>query len=219
MYKTMHKDNKRKKQNNCVVCFKSFYEEVSFKSVFSFNHCICDNCLQKFKSIDKITTICGIQTTFLYEYNDFFKSLLYQYKACYDIELKDVFLYKYKKIINKKYKNYVVIYPPSNKSENVKRGFIHIKEITSCLKLKSVDMFVKNKEYKQSDQKFMDRNQIQNIICLKNKIDKQKYLIVDDVYTSGNTLKTIIHLLNKNGIKNEDIKAIILSKKSDFVEL
>ena len=139
MYKTMHKDNKRKKQNNCVVCFKSFYEEVSFKSVFSFNHCICDNCLQKFKSIDKITTICGIQTTFLYEYNDFFKSLLYQYKACYDIELKDVFLYKYKKIINKKYKNYVVIYPPSNKSENLKRGFIHIKEITSCLKLKSVD--------------------------------------------------------------------------------
>lgn len=219
MYKTMHKDNKRKKQNNCVVCFKSFYEEVSFKSVFSFNHCICDNCLQKFKHIDKITTICGIQTTFLYEYNDFFKSLLYQYKACYDIELKDVFLYKYKKIINKKYKNYVVIYPPSNKSENVKRGFIHIKEITSCLKLKSVDMFIKNKEYKQSDQKFMDRNQIQNIICLKNKIDKQKYLIVDDVYTSGNTLKTIIHLLNKNGIKNEDIKAIILSKKSDFVEL
>lgn len=219
MYKTMHKDNKRKKQNNCVVCFKSFYEEVSFKSVFSFNHCICDNCLQKFKSIDKITTICGIQTTFLYEYNDFFKSLLYQYKACYDIELKDVFLYKYKKIINKKYKNYVVIYPPSNKSENVKRGFIHIKEITSCLKLKSVDMFIKNKEYKQSDQKFMDRNQIQNIICLKNKIDKQKYLIVDDVYTSGNTLKTIIHLLNKNGIKKEDIKAIILSKKSDFVEL
>lgn len=215
----MHKDNKRKKQNNCVVCFKSFYEEVSFKSVFSFNHCICDNCLQKFKSIDKTTTICGIQTTFLYEYNDFFKSLLYQYKACYDIELKDVFLYKYKKIINKKYKNYVVIYPPSNKSENVKRGFIHIKEITSCLKLKSVDMFIKNKEYKQSDQKFMDRNQIQNIICLKNKIDKQKYLIVDDVYTSGNTLKTIIHLLNKNGIKNEDIKAIILSKKSDFVEL
>ena len=145
--------------------------------------------------------------------------MLYQYKACYDIELKDVFLYKYKKIINKKYKNYVVIYPPSNKSENLKRGFIHIKEITSCLKLKSVDMFIKNKEYKQSDQKFMDRNQIQNIICLKNKIDKQKYLIVDDVYTSGNTLKTIIHLLNKNGIKNEDIKAIILSKKSDFVEL
>ena len=187
--------------------------------MFSINQCICDKCLDKFNCINKMQIINGVETLFLYNYDDYFKTLLYQFKGCYDIELKDVFLYKYKNYINHKYKNYVIVYPPSNKSENIKRGFIHIKEITSCLKLKSIDAFYKNIEYKQSEQTYQMRSQIKEIIKVKNKLNKQKYLIVDDVYTSGNTLKTIIQLLVKNGIKKEDIKAIILSKKSDFVEL
>ena len=215
----MYKNNKRKKQNNCLICFNSLYEEISIKSIFSINQCICDRCLDKFISINKIQFINGVETLFLYNYNDFFKTLLYQYKGCYDVELKDVFLYKYKNFINRKYKNYVIVYPPSNESENIKRKFMHIKEITSCLKLKSIDAFYKKIEYKQSAQTYQNRTQIKEIIKVKNKLNNQKYLIVDDVYTSGNTLKTIIHLLIKNGIKKEDIKAIILSKKTDFVEL
>ena len=52
------------------------------------------------------------------------------------------------------------------------------------------------------------------------KIDvNAKYLIVDDIFTSGSTLKTIISLLNKKGVKKENIKALIIFKVADFVEL
>ena len=96
----MYKNNKRKKQNNCLICFNSLYEEISIKSIFSINQCICDRCLDKFISINKTQFINGVETLFLYNYNDFFKTLLYQYKGCYDVELKDVFLYKYKNFIS-----------------------------------------------------------------------------------------------------------------------
>ena len=62
---------------------------------------------------------------------------------------------------------------------------------------------------------------IKDIIKIKNnKIDtNKKYLIIDDIYTSGSTLKTIISLLIKKGVKKANIKALIIFKVADFVEL
>ena len=45
-----------------------------------------------------------------------------------------------------------------------------------------------------------------------------KILIVDDIYTSGSTLKTIIKLLINKGIKKENIEALIICKTKNNVE-
>ena len=39
-----------------------------------------------------------------------------------DVELKDVFLYKFKNKIRLKYFNYIVIYPPSNEIDNINKN-------------------------------------------------------------------------------------------------
>lgn len=217
----MHFSNYVKKQGYCLICFKDLNNDVSFSFLFSFNKVICNKCINKFKFINKIEFVNGIEATFLYEYDTFFKTLLYQYKGCYDIALKDVFLYKYKDVINKKYKGYTIIYPPSYALENNKRGFVHIKEIVSILKLKNKELFIKIENHKQSSYSYKNRSQISKYIKLKNSnlLTDKKYLIVDDVYTSGQTLKTIINILIKNKVKKENIKALILSKTPDSVEL
>ena len=208
------------KKGICPVCFKNIYEEVDISSIISCNKAICDKCLKKFKVIDKKEIFHGVSIYYLYEYNSFFKSILYQYKGCYDVELKDVFLYQFKNKIRLKYFNHIVIYPPSNNTDNINRGFLHMEKIVECLKMKSVNMFYKTKDYKQSDHKYKDRHLISNIIEIDKRLVNvnKKYLIIDDIFTSGSTIKTIINLLLKNKVKKENIKVIIIGKTADNVE-
>ena len=218
----MHKKTYVKKQGYCLMCFKSLFEDVCIKSLIFPNKYLCDHCKSKLKEINQVEYILGVKVKYLYEYNQFMKDMIYQYKGCYDIVLKDVFLYKHKRKIKKEFKKYFVIFPPSNLKEDKKRGFNHIEEIVKGLKLKSDYMFYKEKEVKQTSLKYIDRQQIENIIKIKKDkiIDKnKKYLIVDDIVTTKATLKAIIKILLKNGVSSENISAIIISKKADFVEL
>jgi len=84
-----------------------------------------------------------------------------------------------------------------------------------------INMFYKNKEYKQSDHKYKDRHLIYNVIEIDKRLINpyKKYLIIDDIFTSGSTIKTIINLLVKNKVKKENIKVIIIGKTADNVEL
>lgn len=207
----MYPNAQIKKQNNCLICFKELEDEISFANLFSYR-IICDKCLNSFKHLNIFEKILGIDVWFLYSYNDFMKKLIYQYKGCYDLALKDVFLYYYRAKIQKKYRKYTIIFPPSNENEDKKRTFLHIEEIVKTLKMKYEILFYKNQEYKQSSQKFKDRKNIEKIIEIKKNIENKKYLIIDDIYTSGSTLKTIIKILLKNNVKKENISALIIAK-------
>lgn len=217
----MHQGNYRKKQECCLICFTPFSNYVSICNTFSINKIICDKCLKKFNKINKHELIDKVDTWFLYSYNSFAKSLLYKYKGCYDVVLKDAFFNEYKSLIKRKYKNHIIVFPPSNKQDDINRGFTHIEKIIDCLNMKHENLFYKEIDYKQSSIHYTKRYLIKNIIKMKNiKIDvNAKYLIVDDIFTSGSTLKTIISLLNKKGVKKENIKALIIFKVADFVEL
>ena len=202
------------RQNICKICFKNLNVSNSFSSFLSCKRVICDKCQKKFKDIDKHMKINGVDVWFLYEYDNNYRSLLYNYKGCYDIELSDVFLHKYVNSIRKLYKGYTIIYPPSSNEDNTSRGFIHMYEMVKCLKLPIEDMFYKTRKYNQSDHAFAMRRFIKDYIRLKPnvKIENKKYLIIDDVFTSGSTIKTIIKILIDNGVSINNIKCIIVSK-------
>ena len=115
-----------------------------------------------------------------------------------------------------KYQGYTICYAPSFELSDKERGFNHVEVIFSSLKNKKIKLFYKNKDYKQSDQSFKNRDKINSVIELKkdNLKGLKKVLIVDDVLTSGNTLYTCASLLHKEGIK--DIKLLTISKVVEF---
>jgi len=204
------------KTNNCLICHEPLLKNTSLSFLFSNYHYLCESCSLKFKKLNKKEKILDIDTTFLYSYDSFAESIVYQYKGCYDYVLKDVFLDGHIHEIKAKYHGYTIVYPPSNKEDDVKRGYIHIKEIVSCLNLPIVDAFYKIKNHKQSSFSFIERNQIEKIIKLKPNIINpyNKYLVIDDIFTSGSTLKTVYSLLIKAKVKKEHIKGLILFKTS-----
>lgn len=141
-----------------------------------------------------------------------FQKCLYQFKGCYDYELKDIFLDYYKDYLKIKYVNYIIIPAPSYKKHDEERGFNHIEEIFKCLNKKMLHLIEKNEDIKQSDNSYENRKKIKKILTIHNgeMIKNKKILLVDDVFTSGSTIKAMIKLVKM--YKPKKIKVLVLSK-------
>lgn len=186
----------------CKICFK----DINDISLFHFVHNnvkICDECFNKFKVIDKELEIEGVKGEIIYEYDDFFRELLYKYKGCDDYELKDVFLDR-RRLLKYRFKNYTLINAPSNESEDKRRGYNHVVEMYRCLGLEIISPIYKNVEFKQSDLSSSEREKVSTRLSIKDDVNlnDKKILIVDDVLTTGNTLKAMINLIKTKNPKS-----------------
>lgn len=180
---------------NCLIC-DSVVEE-GFASLFVFSDKVCYICQNSFEVRNECFFIEGVKGCVLYYYDSFFKNLLYKYKGCGDYALKDTFLRTHSKELRRKYKGYSLILAPSNKEREEKRGFNHLEEMFKCLNLPIIKCFKKTKAWKQSDKKLKERENVQKVIkldksCLNNV---KRVLIVDDVLTSGSTVRALIRQL------------------------
>ena len=191
----------------CKVCFK---EEKAFSFSKRF---ICQECFKQLEVIYKKFKLDGIKIVALYSYNDFFRSLLYKFKACHDYELKSVFLDRFRQELKLKYWNYTLVCIPSNETEDEKRGFNHVEEAFKELGLPIKKVLYKNKSYKKSDRSKEERKLVKEALSIRNSecLTGRNILIVDDVMTTGETLKCAINLIKKTNAKK--IKCLVLAKK------
>ncbi|MDR0831732.1 MAG: hypothetical protein LBM99_02410 [Bacillales bacterium] len=194
----------------CKACFKTFIP-LSLENVFENREkCLCKHCYEQMNPNITIKRIKGIEHMFLYEYKSYFRELLYRFKGCYDLPLKDIFLDYYLNILKMKYYGYSVVPIPSNESENIERGFNHVTEVFKLLNLPILEVLEKNKPYKQADRNGAERKEIEKVLVLKEPIKaNSKILIVDDVYTTGNTIRAAVCLVLKY---SKRIKVLLLAK-------
>lgn len=156
-------------------------------------------------------TIDGVSGEIIYAYDDFIRDILFRFKGCDDIELKDVFFERRALLFHLKYKDYTLINVPSNKSEDERRGYNHVVKMFEQLKLPILSVVHKKIEFKQSDLTSKQRKDIINKLQIDNvDLRNKKILIIDDVTTTGNTLKAMISLIKDK--KPRDIKFLIMSK-------
>ena len=82
----------------------------------------------------------------------------------------------------------------------------------SLLKLKTVRAFIKTEHHKQANATPKEREEIVNYLKVKEDIDLEgkNILLVDDVFTSGYTMRTLVDLIKKKHPKK--IKILVLSK-------
>lgn len=195
----------------CKLCFKDF-EISSLRALVNKNIHVCDRCFDEFEPKFIPFTIEGYKGIAIYEYDERMRKLIYQFKGCYDIELGEIFLEQYIRMIKLRYKGYYVVHIPSYEIDDIRREFNHVKEAFKALNLPILDLISKIDEYKQSDQKAVDRPNIIKHLKVSDleKVKNKKLLIVDDVVTTGSTLKSSIELLKKGMPK--DIKILTIAK-------
>lgn len=138
--------------------------------------------------------------------------MLYLYKGCGDIELSSVFLDRIRFLLKARYRGYTLVYVPSHSSHIEKRGFDHVPLIFLGIGKRICCPIIKTDNVKQSDQNKNDRRKIGRYLKLVggNDLRGQKILLVDDVCTTGSSLRSCIRLLRK--LQPKKISILVLAK-------
>lgn len=199
--------------NTCLICFKE-YNNHSFAS-FIYKPCICIDCFLKLKRKIKKQKILNVDVISYFPYHDEIISLLYQLKGCNDISIAKVFL-SYDNInIHFKYLNYFLIPVPSYKKRDEIRGFNHVEEIFKSVNLPFIKCLYKTIDYKQSSLHKKQREKYAKYIDIidGDKIKNKNILLIDDVITTGSTIKRCIELLLKYNPKKIKVITICYGTK------
>ena len=195
----------------CKICFKEIRIH-DFSRLFDGNICLCAQCQEEFEPKFISFKVNGYKAISIYEYTPYIKNLVYLYKGCYDYELKDVFLNLYFKEIKMRFSGYKIIPIPSYIEDDKKRGFNHVVETFKNLGLEVFPIIEKTAHFKQAEHKAKKRSEISKYLTIKERLNlrKQRVLLVDDIYTTGSTMKAAINLVEK--LNPKEIRVLVLAK-------
>lgn len=191
----------------CLFCDKEI-NTYSLYDLFIEQDKICSKCRTNLKYHHQSFKIDDLEVESFYDYDSLFKDLLLQYKECYDEALAEIFLYKIIDYLKIKYFGYQILYVPSSSLKRKERGFDHLKEIFKFLGFEEVEGLKMKNDLCQAGK---DLNQ-RLMMCDNYEYDGKplnKVLIVDDVCTTGSSLRGVYHAIEG---KCRKCKAVVLAK-------
>ncbi len=192
----MYKRNS--KSQRCLNCFKDVDENRSLYEILFVEDCLCQECRNKLELNKDVIDLEGVKVHGLYIYNDQASQWMMQIKEAQDKTLAPVFVYPYINMLRKKFKNKTIILVPSSRKKTEERTYHALKEMFSLVRIDMVDAFIKD-DVKQSKGGRKERKDIKKHIRLKDdSLQLGPSILVDDICTTGETLKTCINLLKEH---------------------
>ncbi|MDO4199109.1 MAG: phosphoribosyltransferase family protein [Erysipelotrichaceae bacterium] len=177
----------------CLYCDKTIVKQ-SFRSLFIKEDPLCYECREKLGFRVRHLKIDDIDVEYLYDYRSIFSSILLQYKECLDEALSVVFAYEMEDYIFFKYHGYKLCYVPSSDIKMDKRGFHPMKMILNNVKIKEVEVINMIEQCTQENKNSTERKKMEHNFVYDGPIE-ERVLIVDDVLTSGSTIKGVYNAL------------------------
>ncbi len=174
----------------CKICFQS----IPLKPLIDYvtPPLLCTRCYHKLEWHHRIELIGGTPVESFFDYGEVFQERIHQFKTLHDIEIGPTFLHQHLIYLRLKYHRYTLVMAPSHEEDIQSRGFHHLESIYGQLKLPLIHPFFKNQPYRQASQSRSQRHQIEQVITLKpGFIFKDRLCIVDDVMTSGETMRVM----------------------------
>ncbi len=195
----------------CKICGKNIEQNAITSWLFAAKT-VCLRCFHSLKPTYYRWRVSGVRAMAIYPYSQEFKSLLYRYKGCGDIELDSVFLERVLPLLRCVFKSYWLVPVPSHPRRIAERGFDHVPRIFNGMGKGIIHALTKVDDVKQSDRSKTDRRLIGKSLSLmpKTNLRGKRILLVDDVFTTGSSVRACLALLRKAGART--IRVLVLSK-------
>lgn len=182
----------------CLWCLRDLHHDATFFSIFNDSSKLCLDCQSKLIYKEIRFQLDGFEVVSYVEYDEHVSNLLILYKEHCDEALAPVFFDRVRKQINKIYKGYVCIPLPSSSQKVAQRGFHHLHRMIESIDLEFADVLIKTQDVKQARLSKVERSQIDLVFEIRKDVECsfEKVVLIDDVCTTGASLKAAIALLS-----------------------
>lgn len=189
----------------CLICNRDRSRHQDFYHWIHSDTLLCGDCQLQLNPVETVRMLDDMKVHILYEYNGFLENLLFQYKEGQDVALRQMFFWDYRHQIRKQFKGRTILLMPSSEAKNRERGFHALKEMSAVIHLPTLQPFRKRSDHKQSLLSYEQRQHISKFMDwqLDAEFSKRKVLLVDDVVTTGATLRAAYKLLPQSIKKAE----------------
>lgn len=199
----------KKEVTHCLLCNAPLNESITWRTLLTnaFPKTICLDCENKFKRYNQPP---NEKLTCLYRYNDAMKDYLHRYKFMHDVVLAKVFRDKIHQALTKTKATIIPI--PMHPEKLKERTFSHVDELLKAANIPYEHFLEKITTETQGSKSRQQRINSPQIFKLKESnqdlVKDKELLVVDDIYTTGTTIKHAETVLLEAGAKS--VKAFTL---------
>lgn len=201
---------------NCLLCEQKLASTPSWQSLIAIEKIslICENCSKSFERVD-IKEEGGVvdQLTSLYTYNGPMREYLHQYKFLQDVALAGVFANELRSELARK--DVIVVPIPMHPQKKIERTFAHVEEMLAAARIPFKDLLIKTNTEVMGEKTREERLSMRNLFSIKPGSDIQitTYILVDDIYTTGTTLRHAATVLKEAGARRVEAVTLIRAEK------
>ncbi|WP_235524975.1 ComF family protein [Planococcus glaciei] len=144
----------------------------------------------------------------LYQYNEAMKTFLHRYKFLQDVELSRVFAEEVKRSLRKP--RGVVVPIPMHASKLRERTFSQVDRLLDAAEINYRHFLIKSNSTQGTKTK-KERMAVENLFAWNGEAVPKKILLVDDLYTTGTTLRQAAKTLKDAGAEEIRVWTLIRS--------
>ena len=187
---------------HCYLCCRPLQFQMTWSKLLTHKvePVICEKCVLKFEPVTS-DQLKYEDTISLYHYNEPMKDFLHRYKFFKDVVLSKVFREQIHQYL--KDKQEIIVPIPMHHQKLKERTFAHIDELLNAANISYTHLLEKESMITQSSKSKIEREQSEQLFKLKAnvKIEAAHYILIDDIVTTGTTLKHAKSLLLEAGAK------------------
>lgn len=199
--------------NPCLLCMKPIQEIASWHSFFHLEkqQTLCVDCSKRFVRADikeEGNELDAIHS--LYAYDDAMRDWLHQYKFLQDIALAQVFATDMRQAFKK---SDIIVPIPMHPERAKLRTFSHVETLLEVAQQPYSQLLEKKTTSVMGEKSKQERLATRNLFQLAPgaTIEPITYRLVDDIYTTGTTLRQAAVLLKEAGATRVEAVTLIRS--------